>query len=138
MQSDFKGIMKQVDAGELQYSRYSELDSTKSPERQFTNAGGLDENIPQSPDDSIKFSKTQPSSDFELPEETQAQKQQRLWQDSHNRWTTAQNAIKSNGDKIDDSNDVYRAMERMPHIAAERITDFKRDTLNPLIEHVLN
>lgn len=38
----------------------------------------------------------------------------------------------------DERNNVYRAMERMPHIAAERITDFKLDTLNPLIERVLN
>jgi hypothetical protein len=32
-----------LNSAELLYSRYSELDSTKSPERQFTNAGGLDE-----------------------------------------------------------------------------------------------
>ena len=133
---DLTFLAKETNTGQLIYSRYSTLDSTKSPEFQSPLTGGLDENIPQSPDDSIKFSKTQSANDFEIPEETMSQKQQRLWQDMNNRWTSALNAIKAKGGKVNEANNVYSALERMPHIAAERITDFSRGTMKPLIERV--
>jgi hypothetical protein len=58
-------------------------DSTKSSEFQSPLASGLDENIPQTPDDSIKFSKTQPeesqfADDYELNRQNVKSKKQHL------------------------------------------------------------
>jgi len=91
----------------------------------------------QSPD--IRYSMASDATvgdNYTLPAETKLQHQQRLWQDENNRWTVLQNVIKKAGGFINDANDVYTAMELMPHKAADRVAKYHQAVTKPIFKRM--
>lgn len=86
----------------------------------------------------IKFSRRDDAQNtaFNIPDETSSEKFRRHWQDAVNRWKTVQDAIKSQGGTVSVYEDVEAAMKRYPGRVGEIITQFTRDTVEPLLKRM--
>ncbi len=93
-----------------------------------------------SPEDlkGIKFSRrgNAQNSAFNIPDETSSEKFRRHWQDAITRWKTVQDAIKAQGGTVSVYEDVEAAMKRYPGRVGEMITNFTRDTVEPLLKRM--
>ena len=100
---------------------------------------GLDRFPPVSngrPPSQNSLPESQPAGQRSLPAETHAQRNQRLLQDSDNRFKVAQDYVKKNGGTVTEANDMYHAMERMPGRVAAQMEDFQRNTVDKLLQRM--
>ncbi|MGL1834735.1 LPD38 domain-containing protein [Rhodocyclaceae bacterium SMB388] len=70
------------------------------------------------------------------PAETKARAFQRVWQDKFNRFTVIQDWLKSQGVKLTEGANVYRAEERMHGRTATRMEDFREKRVRPIVQKI--
>lgn len=84
------------------------------------------------------FYSTEPGEDLpEPPEESRVRAQQRLWQDSMNRFTVIMKWAKEQGINLSEKANVYLAEERMHARIANQIQDFRDHEVSPLFKRIV-
>lgn len=78
----------------------------------------------------------QPGRKPDLPADTLARKQQRMWQDKLNRFTVIKEWLADNNVTLSEQGDVYKAEERMHSRFANKAQDFREKRVMPLVQKV--
>ena len=71
---------------------------------------------------------------YELPEQTKAQKAIQKFVDRFERVLRIQDVIRQQGGDVNDMNNIYYALERMPGRTDARVAEFMDETLEPIIK----
>lgn len=84
------------------------------------------------------FQRQQPiaGAKYNLPGETRTDVVQKLFQDREARVANVQQAVTSQGGKVEEASNVYRTIERFYGGSAFKLDQFKKKTVEPLLERI--